>query len=177
MSTISTAKEYQRFLGSRGTLWHGQETGHNDCYRGTVGRPATTILSRAASTTDEHHRCRCRLVVQSCAWHGQWLNDKVRTILGGTPNVATHDMHASASADTRTLFRDWASEVRRRSCVRDLGPTHDGPHGSSTHRGTRAKTNGNTRRTLITAVSFRAQALNVFYHRHRLVFKGRFWPP
>ena len=32
---------------------------------GTVGRPATTILSRAASTTDEHHRCRCRLVEQT----------------------------------------------------------------------------------------------------------------
>ena len=38
-----------------------------------------------------------------------------------------------------------------------------------------AKTTGNKRRTLVTAVSFRAQALEVFYHRRWLLFKGHFW--
>jgi len=101
-------------------------------------------------------------------------NDKVRTILGDTPHVATHYMHASAPADACTLFRDWASEVRLRRGPKSV-PTHDGPGGSSTHRGTRAKKNGNTRRTLVTAVSFRALAFDVFYHRRWLDFKGSFW--
>jgi len=101
-------------------------------------------------------------------------NDKVRTILGDTPHVATHYMHASAPADACTLFRDWASEVRLRRGPKSV-PTHDGPGGSSTHRGTRAKNNGNTRRTLVTAVSFRALAFDVFYHRRWLDLKGRFW--
>ena len=47
--------------------------------------------------------------------------------------------------------------------------------GSSTKSGTRARKNGKTRRTLITAVSFRALALAAFYHRRWPDFKGLFW--
>jgi len=96
--------------------WRGQETGHNS-------------FLTDASTTDEHHRCWCRLAGQPYAWHGQWLSNKVHAILGGTPNVATHDMHAPASAAACTLFRDWASEVRRRRVPEMLCPPMIAPTG------------------------------------------------
>ena len=145
--TIPTEKEYQKFLGSRGSLWHGRETGHNNCYRGTVGRPATTILSRAASTTDEHHRCRCRLVGSALCLarpvadrqgpHDPW---------GHATRRDSRHTRVRIGGRTHALQRLGKRGAAAVECPRSV-PTHDGPRGSSTNRGTRAKTTGNTRRT------------------------------
>jgi len=52
-------------------------------------------------------------------------------------------LHASGphGADGSTAQSNWASEVRRRRGPRSV-PTYDCPHGSSSNRRTRAKTNG-----------------------------------
>ena len=161
LTTIATAKEYATSLDRADHSWHGQETGHNNSLTGRFHDPRAPPMQVSPCSSA---LCLARPVADRQGPHDPWGHANTSRL---TTCTRPHRRRNARS-----------SEIGRARCgsvtARDLVPTYHDPAALSTAADRRAKKTGNTRRTLITAVAFRALALDVFYHGRWLDFKGRF---